>query len=122
MARSFRIGLLALGLVVFAASPARAAVSLGGVMAFSPDDISVANILGLLTFSGDDVVQNATLPFTFTVEGVGYTTIAMSTNGWLELGGNTALNSHPANDCLPTASAGTNAASLPPLSPRALLP
>ena len=48
-------------------------------------------------------MQNATLPFTFTVEGVGYTTVAMSTNGWLELGGNTAGNSDPTNDCLPTA-------------------
>src|SRR5690349_11942655 len=102
-ARSFRVVLLACCAVALAATPARAAVSLGGVMAHSPDDISVANIPGLLTFSGDDAVQNATLPFTFTVEGVGYTTIAISTNGWLELGGNTAGNSDPTNDCLPTA-------------------
>jgi cysteine-rich repeat protein len=94
--------LLALGLA-FCASPARAAVSMGGLMAFSPDDIDATNIPGLLSFSGDDQVATVNLPFTFTVEGVGYTTVAISTNGWMELGGNTAGNSDPTNDCLPTA-------------------
>ncbi len=97
MIRAFRLAVLALAVVAHAA-PVHAAVSLGGVVAHSPDDLS-----GLSTFSGDDTVQNFTLPFTFTVEGIGYTTVAISTNGWLEIGGNTAGNSDPTNDCLPSA-------------------
>ncbi len=86
--------------VLVAAPAARAAMSLGAVTAHSADDLG--DIAGLQTFNGDDVVQSVTLPFTFTVEGVGYTTVAISTNGWLELGGNTSGNSDPTNDCLPT--------------------
>jgi hypothetical protein len=40
---------------------------------------------------------------TFTVEGVDYTTIVLSSNGWIEFGSNTSGNSDPSNDCLPTA-------------------
>ena len=83
------------------------AMSIHAVNAFSPDDISLANIPALLTFSGDDVTQNATLPFTLTLDGVNYTTLTLSTNGWAEIGGNTSGNSDPTNDCLPT-SAHTN--------------
>jgi len=95
LARLVVIGTLLIGLTV--AQPAAAAVSLGGWMAHSPDDIS-----GFTTLSGNDAVANVTLPFTFTVEGVNYTTLALSTNGWLEFGSNTAGNSDPTNDCLPT--------------------
>src|SRR5262249_34572107 len=42
------------------------------------------------------------LPFNVTVEGTSYSTIGISTNGWLELGGNSAANSDPNNACLPT--------------------
>jgi hypothetical protein len=82
---------------------ASGAMSPHAILAFSPDDISGSTIPGLGTFSGNDVVQTANLPFTVTVEGVGYDTVAISTNGWLELGGNTAGDSDPTNDCLPTA-------------------
>src|SRR5262249_7864938 len=76
---------------------ARADVSLGGWMDYSPDDIT-----GFSTLSGDDSTVDVTLPFSFTIEGTGYTTVALSTNGWLEFGGNTSGNSDPTNDCLPT--------------------
>jgi hypothetical protein len=81
---------------------ASGAMSPHGVLAFSPDDINGTNIPGLLTFSGDSVVQNATLPFAVVIDGVSYSTIAMSTNGWVEFGGNTSGDSDPTNDCLPS--------------------
>ncbi len=92
------LGALAVALLVSAASPAHADVSLGGWMAESPDDIS-----GFLTLSANDSTVDVALPFTFVVEGANYTTVTLSTNGWLELGGNTSGNSDPTNDCLPTA-------------------
>src|SRR5262249_35645628 len=63
-----------------------------------PNDLS-----GFTTLSGNDAVATATIPFTLTIDGAGYTTVAISTNGWLEFGGNTAADSDPSNDCLPTA-------------------
>src|SRR5690242_3370153 len=77
---------------------ASATSSIAAWMLHSPDDIS-----GFTTLQGNDVTANATLPFTFTIEGVGYTTINISTNGWVEFGANTAGDSDPSNDCLPTA-------------------
>ncbi len=79
------------------------AMSIHAVNAFSPDDINGTNIPGLLGFSGDDVTQNVTLPFTLTLDGVDYTTLTLSTNGWAEIGGNTSGDSDPTTDCLPTA-------------------
>jgi hypothetical protein len=93
--------------LVAAVPAAHAAVTLAGVLAHSADDLNTTNLPGLLSFTGNDVVQSVTLPFPFVVEGVGYTTIALSSNGWIEFGGNTAGNSDPTNDCLPT-SAHTN--------------
>ena len=94
-----RIPILAL-LLACVAGPgaAGAAVSLGGWMAHSPDDLS-----GVTTLTGNDATANVVLPFAFTVEGTSYTTLALSTNGWIEFGSNTAGNSDPTNDCLPTA-------------------
>jgi hypothetical protein len=82
---------------------ASGAMSLHAILAYSPDDISAANIPGLGSVSGNDAVQTASLPFGVKIEGVTYSTVAISTNGWLELGGNTSPNSDPVNDCLPTA-------------------
>jgi len=82
---------------------ASGAMSLHAILAYSPDDISAANIPGLGSVSGNDAVQTANLPFGVEIEGVTYTTVAISTNGWLELGGNTAGDSDPTNDCLPSA-------------------
>jgi hypothetical protein len=82
--------------------PKAVAMSPHGVLAFSPDDITVGNIPGLQQFNGDDVVQTATMPFSITLDGVAYNTVAVSTNGWLEFGGNTFGNSDPVNACLPT--------------------
>jgi hypothetical protein len=82
---------------------ANGAMSLHGVLAFSPDDINATNIPGLQSFSGDDVVQTAVMPFSVTIDGVAYSSVALSTNGWIEFGGNTSGNSDPTNDCLPTA-------------------
>src|SRR5262245_13255963 len=77
----------------------RATSSLAAWQASSPDDLS-----GFTTLSGNDATANVTLPFTFTVEGTGYTTIAISTNGWIEFGTNTSGSSDPNNTCLPTGS------------------
>ena len=78
----------ALGLLVLlgAALPgnSRATVSLGAWIAFSPDDIS-----GFTTLSGNDITATPAIPFSVTIEGVTYTTVTISTNGWLEFGGNT---------------------------------
>ncbi len=78
-------------------------MSMGGWMAFSEDDLNATNAPGMLTVSGDDVTQNVTLPFSFKIEGVNYSTLTLSTNGWIEFGGNTSGDSDPTNDCLPTA-------------------
>jgi hypothetical protein len=81
--------------------PARApaAVSLGGWMAHSPDDLGG----GFVTLAGNDATANITLPFTFTVEGTAYTLITQSTNGWIEFGTSSEGTSDPTNECLPTA-------------------
>ncbi|GIW45634.1 MAG: hypothetical protein KatS3mg077_2916 [Candidatus Binatia bacterium] len=86
----------------------RADYSIGARVAHSPDDINTTNVPGLLTLSGNDAVANVSLPFNFVIEGTPYNTIAISTNGWIEFGGNTCTsgcgtaNSDPANACLPT--------------------
>src|SRR5262245_24458272 len=78
------LGCLMMLAVAAAALPARtsAIVSLGAWLQHSSDDIIAANISGLLTLTGDNNIATATIPFTLTIEGVGYTTVAISTNGW----------------------------------------
>src|ERR1051325_10958531 len=97
--RSARGQALALVLLVasaLTAREARAASSLAAWQASSPDDLS-----GFTTLSGNDSTANVTLPFTFTIEGTGYTTLAISTNGWIEVGSNTSGGPDPHNPCLP---------------------
>ncbi len=95
---SFRFGLVALvACFMLPAQTVRAAMTTAGILQHSPDDIT-----GFTTLTGDNVVNNVNLGFTFVVEGVSYTTIALSTNGWIEFGANTAGDSDPTNDCLPT--------------------
>ena len=48
--------------------PKAIAMSPHSVLAFSPDDVD--SIPGLQTFSGDDQVQTATMPFSITLDGV----------------------------------------------------
>jgi hypothetical protein len=99
--RSRQQGFWMLALVaglVLAPSAAHAVSSIGGIMAHSPDDIS-----GFTSLTGDDNTVSVTLPFTFTVQGTNYTTIVLSTNGWIEFGANTSGNSDNSNTCLPTA-------------------
>src|SRR5689334_331867 len=61
--------------VLLAAFPgaAHAAVSLAAWIQHSPDDIS-----GFATLTGDENVATVALPFTVTIEGVGYSTVAIS--------------------------------------------
>src|SRR5512132_746928 len=75
---------------------AHATVSLGAWIQHSPDDIS-----GFTTLTGDEATASVTLPFTFTVEGTSYTTLVLSTNGWLEFGTNTSGSADFNNTCLP---------------------
>jgi hypothetical protein len=92
------VAVLALA-ALLAPTAARAYPSLGGVIAHSRDDIP-----GTFTsLTGDDAVANATIPFAVVIDGVSYSTVAISTNGWMEFGGNTSGNSDPTNDCLPSA-------------------
>src|SRR5262245_45216615 len=83
------------------ARPAPAAVSLGAWIQHSPDDITAGNVPGLLTLTGDEATANVTLPFTFTVEGTNYTTLTLSTNGWIEFGTNTSGSADFNNTCFP---------------------
>src|SRR5262249_31221526 len=76
--------------------------ALQSLIAHSPDDMNTTTVPGLLTLSGNDSVATANLGFTLTLEGQNYTNVAISTNGWLEFGGNTAGDSDLTNDCLPT--------------------
>ncbi len=95
---AFIAALAAFAVGVGQVTPAGAVSSLGGIMAHSPDDIG-----GFSTLSGDDATVNVTLPFTFQVEGIGYTLVTLSTNGWIEFGGLTGGGTDFSNDCLPTA-------------------
>src|SRR6185369_6353235 len=93
----FTVALVAL------AGRASATSSIGAWMLSSPNDLT-----GFTTLSGNDALATATMPFTLTIDGTGYTTVAISTNGWLEFGGNTCVsgcgtaNSDPVNTTLPT--------------------
>src|SRR5947207_13244094 len=90
----------ALGAVI--CQSASADMSLGAWLAHSPDDINTTNIPGLQTFSGDDATVNATLPFSVTIEGTSYSSVTISTNGWLEFGATTQGTRDPENACVPT--------------------
>src|SRR5438477_7141731 len=99
------LGVLALLAAFGAALPGKAlgAVSVGAPLIWhSPDDINTTNIPGLLTFSGDNATVNATMPFSVLIGGTSYSLITISTNGWIEFGGNTQGTSDPANASLPT--------------------
>src|SRR5262245_52546626 len=76
---------------------ALATVSLGAWIQHSPDDIS-----GFTSLTGDNNTASASMPFSISIEGTSYSTVIISTNGWLEFGSNTQGTSHPANVCLPT--------------------
>lgn len=52
---------------------------------------------------GEDNVSDATLPFDVWIEGRPYRTLAISTNGWIEFGARTTVDSDPTNATLPTA-------------------
>src|SRR5438046_9928472 len=104
----YRVGLLALALAAILPGRALADVSVGAWIQHSPDDINTTNIPGLLTLSGNDATASVTLPFTVTIEGAGYTTLVLSTSGWIEFGSNTSGSSDPDNAC-PTPSQHPNA-------------
>src|SRR5258706_10011596 len=92
------IAALACALDLGLARTALAYPGVNGIMAHSRDDIP-----GTFTsLTGNDVTANATIPFAVVIDGVSYTTVTISTNGWLEFGGNTQGTSDPANACLPT--------------------
>ncbi len=75
---------MALLLVVFAPAPAQAAA---GDYTFSVSPGTYEAITGATsTATGYDGAQNIALPFTFTYDGIDYTTARISVNGWLEMG------------------------------------
>src|SRR5438477_2335636 len=93
--RSFFVLLAVIGLLL--PGRARADLSVGAWIQHSPDDIS-----GFTTLSGNDATASATMPFSVTIGGTSYSTIVISTNGWIEFGSNTQGTSDPANASLPT--------------------
>src|ERR1051326_1835476 len=93
--KSLFVLLTAVGLLV--PSRARADLSVGAWIQHSPDDIS-----GFTTLSGDNSTASATMPFSVTIGGTSYSTIVISTNGWIEFGSNTQGTSDPTNASLPT--------------------
>ena len=74
------------------------AMSLHSLIEFSPDDIT-----GFTTLSGDNAIAGVTLPFTFVVDGVSYTTLTIGTNGLVQFGTTTGANP-TGNVALPSAS------------------
>src|SRR2546423_14847262 len=99
------LGFLALLAAFGAALPGKAlgAVSVGAPLIWhSPDDINTTNIPGLLTLSGNDATVNATMPFSVVIGGTSYSLTTISTNGWIEFGGNTQRASDPAHARPPT--------------------
>src|SRR5438067_1914343 len=99
------LGFLALLGILAGVAPGKAlgAVSVGAPLIWhSPDDINTTNIPGLLTLSGNDNTVNATMPFSVVIGGTSYSLITISTNGWIEFGGNTQGTSDPTNASLPT--------------------
>src|SRR6185503_32015 len=72
-------------------------VVLGALIQHSPDDIPG----GFTPLTGDNATATPTIPFNVNIEGTNYNTVTISTNGWLEFGGNTSGNSNQTNTCLP---------------------
>src|SRR5262245_50772071 len=83
------VPLLLAAVLALIPSRARADLSVGAWIQHSPDDVSVANIPGLLTLTGNDATATAAMPFSVTIGGTSYSTIVISTNGWIEFGINT---------------------------------
>jgi hypothetical protein len=91
-----RVAAFVLGAAALLPASAGATVSLGAWIQHSPDDIA-----GFTTLTGDEATASVTLPFTFTVEGTNFTTLVLSTNGWLEFGANTSGSADFNNTCFP---------------------
>lgn len=70
--------------------------------ASSPDDLGGTDIFADNT---DDAVSNYNLPFTYYIEGVGYSNITISTNGWVAFG--TVGNSYNSSASLPSSNFST---------------
>ena len=79
-------------------SGARATSSLSALMVHSPDDIS-----GFTTLTRQRRHASVTLPFSVTIEGTSYSTLTISTNGWIEFGDNTP-GANPTRQRLPAES------------------
>jgi len=89
MNKILRFWLLAtLVLTFFTPAPAQAAAADYdfSVSLRTYDDISDETTYTVSTAAGDDGAENLALPFTFTYDGVPYTTGRISVNGWLEMG------------------------------------
>lgn len=66
-----------------------------GDFAYSPDDIT-----GATSLSGDDVYAVYSMPFSVTIDGTAYSTITISSNGWIAFG--SLSSSYFSNSGLPT--------------------
>ena len=70
-------------------------------MALSEDSVDAGTLSGYGTLAGDDPTTSVVLPFTVTLDGVGYTDLFISGNGWVEFGPGPGFSDF-SNDCLPT--------------------
>ena len=90
-----------LGAAMFAASVVNAQVS-----AYSRTVISgqtyTSYTLGTAGPTGDDASTTVTLPFTFTFNGTGYTSVRFCTNGWISFNSASTSNSFTAGDLFTT--------------------
>jgi len=77
-------------------TPPAGLMALSATMAMSEDDITFTD-----SISGDDLTTLQTLPFGITLDGVTYSQVFISTNGWIELGTGPGY-SDLSNRCLPT--------------------
>src|SRR5262249_47197752 len=65
---------------------------------YSPDDIS-----GFTSLTGDNAIAGVTLPFSVVIDGIGYNTATIGTNGLVQFGTTTGANP-TTNTALPSAS------------------
>ncbi|MCP4441846.1 MAG: hypothetical protein GY810_23310 [Aureispira sp.] len=75
---------------------------LSSSFAYSEDDVSSASLTNYGVLSGDDVSVVATLPFTVTLGGTAYTSLYISSNGFVEFAAGTG-GTDLSNDALPSA-------------------
>ncbi|MDD2387092.1 MAG: hypothetical protein PHP52_09970, partial [Bacteroidales bacterium] len=74
--------------------------TLSANFSYSPDDLWGHGGTSGGTLSGDDATASYTMPFSLTIEGTSYSSLTISTNGWVTFG--SVSSSYYSNSSLPT--------------------